>query len=378
MGNVLATVSDEKTGVDLNNDGTIDYYTANVVSANDYYPFGMMMPGRKYQAGTNSYRFRFNGKELDKETTNTTIYDYGFRIYSPALGRFLSVDPLTSKYPMLTPYQFASNKPISGVDLDGLEYVHYWVFLDKQGNFIQKYTAEDFRQMTAEQISSVHHVSADDFYKEYSTSFGKDGRGAQYTYFRQGDDGRFQQDNGSYWEMTQISTKSKIGVNGFYSGRGSITKYGGLRSEVAGTIENPYDYAQEPINIIDKWALDHDKSQATLLEGGKYGISLPGYQGPLEDVRDQVFEGDMQLYANFKNLNANSTIIDPVTNKPLSDEAKVTSTMGEYLFGKILAYKSWKISQMKNNNNPKEMEKITIDDYPNSGDRRILKLALGN
>ncbi|MCC6290010.1 MAG: hypothetical protein IT249_19190 [Chitinophagaceae bacterium] len=35
--------------------------------------------------------------------------------------RFLSVDPLSKKYPMLTPYQFASNTPIQAVDLDGLE-----------------------------------------------------------------------------------------------------------------------------------------------------------------------------------------------------------------------------------------------------------------
>jgi len=34
---------------------------------------------------------------------------------------FLSVDPLTSSYPELTPYQFASNQPIWAIDLDGLE-----------------------------------------------------------------------------------------------------------------------------------------------------------------------------------------------------------------------------------------------------------------
>ncbi|UII31317.1 LamG domain-containing protein [Fulvivirga ulvae] len=48
-------------------------------------------------------------------------YDYGFRIYNPAIGKFLSVDPLTKSYPMLTPYQYASNTPIAAVDLDGLE-----------------------------------------------------------------------------------------------------------------------------------------------------------------------------------------------------------------------------------------------------------------
>jgi hypothetical protein len=35
--------------------------------------------------------------------------------------RFITVDPLTKKYPELTPYQFASNTPIQAIDLDGLE-----------------------------------------------------------------------------------------------------------------------------------------------------------------------------------------------------------------------------------------------------------------
>ena len=117
---MLATVSDEKTGVDLNNDGTIDYYTANVVSANDYYPFGMMMPARTFRGGPGIYRFGFNGKENDKDITEGT-QDYGMRISDNRLGRFLSVDPLTGQYPWYTPYQFAGNKPIWAVDLDGLE-----------------------------------------------------------------------------------------------------------------------------------------------------------------------------------------------------------------------------------------------------------------
>jgi len=37
------------------------------------------------------------------------------------MGKFLSVDPITQKYPMLSPYQFAGNRPIVAVDLDGLE-----------------------------------------------------------------------------------------------------------------------------------------------------------------------------------------------------------------------------------------------------------------
>jgi len=65
-----------------------------------------------------SYRFGFNGKKNDMETLTQ---DFGFRIYNPGLGRFLSVDPLSSKFPKLSPYQFASNTPIMAIDLDGLE-----------------------------------------------------------------------------------------------------------------------------------------------------------------------------------------------------------------------------------------------------------------
>ncbi|HBG70623.1 MAG: hypothetical protein A2W93_09630 [Bacteroidetes bacterium GWF2_43_63] len=79
------------------------------------------------------HRFGFNGKENDNEVKGTgNQQDYGMRIYDPRLGRFLSVDPITSNYPELTPYQFASNRPIDGIDLDGLEYFYYALAFDKK------------------------------------------------------------------------------------------------------------------------------------------------------------------------------------------------------------------------------------------------------
>jgi len=92
-----------------------------VVSTTDYYAFGAPMPGRQFNSP--SYRYGFNGKEKTDEWNGNSgaSYDYGFRIYDPRAGRFLSVDPLTKKYPELTPYQFASNTPIQAIDLDGLE-----------------------------------------------------------------------------------------------------------------------------------------------------------------------------------------------------------------------------------------------------------------
>lgn len=54
-----------------------------------------------------------------------STYDYGFRIYNPQIAKFLSLDPLTASYPWYTPYQFAGNKPIAFIDLDGLEEWYY-------------------------------------------------------------------------------------------------------------------------------------------------------------------------------------------------------------------------------------------------------------
>jgi RHS repeat-associated protein len=81
----------------------------------------MDMPGRQYNAAT-GYRYGFNGKEKDNKD-GVVQYDYGMRIYDPRLMRFKSVDPLMKSYPMLTPYQYASNRPIDGIDLDGMEYL---------------------------------------------------------------------------------------------------------------------------------------------------------------------------------------------------------------------------------------------------------------
>ena len=125
LGNVLTTISDKKIGVSSGGIGSlIDYYEPDMVSAMDYYPFGM--PSRVATSSTGrTYRFGFNGKENDNEVKGFGNHqDYGMRGYDDRIGRFLSVDPLTRNYSMLTPYQFASNSPIWGVDLDGEEFLN--------------------------------------------------------------------------------------------------------------------------------------------------------------------------------------------------------------------------------------------------------------
>jgi RHS repeat-associated protein len=89
----------------------------------------MEMPDMNWK-GSNDYRYGYNGKEQDKDFANN--YDYGFRIYNAGIGKFLSVDPLTGSYPWYTPYQFAGNKPIQAIDLDGLEEYYFNLKFDKE------------------------------------------------------------------------------------------------------------------------------------------------------------------------------------------------------------------------------------------------------
>lgn len=87
-----------------------------VVESYDYYPFGLKMPGRIYPATPTVTKNLFTGKELDGETG---WYYHGARFRNPALGPWLSVDPLAEKYPSLSPYAYAANNPINFYDPDG-------------------------------------------------------------------------------------------------------------------------------------------------------------------------------------------------------------------------------------------------------------------
>jgi hypothetical protein len=52
LGNVLATIGDRRVPVDGSIiDNQAEYYTATLFSAQDYYPFGMEMPGRTFVLG---------------------------------------------------------------------------------------------------------------------------------------------------------------------------------------------------------------------------------------------------------------------------------------------------------------------------------------
>jgi RHS repeat-associated protein len=122
LGNVLVTVSDKKLQVTTN--GTsISYYNADVMTANDYYPFGMVMPNRRFSTGS-GYRYGFNGQEKSAEinsdgnSTNAEFWQYDAR-----LGRRWNMDPVCKEYE--SPYSTFGNNPIWNIDVDGSDTTKY-------------------------------------------------------------------------------------------------------------------------------------------------------------------------------------------------------------------------------------------------------------
>ena len=90
LGNVLVTISDKKLQHAAGN--TVDYYLADVVTANDYYPFGIQMPGRKFAQANGGYGYGFNGQEKSTEI-NDNSYTAEFWQYDARLGRRWNLDP---------------------------------------------------------------------------------------------------------------------------------------------------------------------------------------------------------------------------------------------------------------------------------------------
>lgn len=77
----------------------------------DYLPFGGILAERGSVAST--WLFRYAGKPWDADTS---LYDFGARLYDPALLRFVTPDPARQ---FASPYVFASNNPLNMVDPSG-------------------------------------------------------------------------------------------------------------------------------------------------------------------------------------------------------------------------------------------------------------------
>ena len=86
-----------------------------IVTKDDYYPFGLRMPGLSYNNGNENDRLKFQSKRL-QDYGNWKTYYFGWRDYDPELGRWFVVDPARQ---FASPYVYGGNNPVIGIEEDG-------------------------------------------------------------------------------------------------------------------------------------------------------------------------------------------------------------------------------------------------------------------
>jgi len=88
-----------------------------VVQHLQYLPYGeLFVSQRNSEFDT---RYKFTAKELDNETSYTY---FGARYYDSDLSGWLSVDPLSDKYPSLSSYCYSADNPVVLVDPNGMDW----------------------------------------------------------------------------------------------------------------------------------------------------------------------------------------------------------------------------------------------------------------
>ena len=98
--------------------------------------------------------YTFSAKERD---TETGLSYFGARYYSSDLSIWLSVDPMSDKYPSLSPYVYCANNPVKLVDPNGEE-----IIIERRGQRCyylegKLYTDKEFKnEYIAEEGSFFH------------------------------------------------------------------------------------------------------------------------------------------------------------------------------------------------------------------------------
>jgi RHS repeat-associated protein len=96
----------------------------DIIDENHFYPFGLKHSGYNTSvllSGNNdAQKYKFEEQERQDEL-GLNLDNFKYRNYDYAIGRFMSVDPLSEKYNWQANYSFCSNQVVHSRELEGLE-----------------------------------------------------------------------------------------------------------------------------------------------------------------------------------------------------------------------------------------------------------------
>ena len=261
-------------------------------------------------------------------------------------SRFLSVDPLGSKFPMLTPYQYASNRPIDGKDLDGLEYISYIVDIYQYEN--------------GATLQTINYKWFDDL---QHNKCGELGQGVTY-------DVRVHTASGAAYQITPffVSRQDKIPgvVDKDYGNYMGATSLYGVNSHISTTafdnkriLGGAYNYDIPAVDYVDDQARQHDQGYDAL--GAKGGNSLfkDWSTTPVDDKALKGWNDFLRNAYTGKYTDGN----DPFNHQPITDNEVNAALRGSALFSKVMNDKLNGISSFMQKNFGSEATKDREANY---------------
>jgi hypothetical protein len=268
LGNVLATVLDRKTGFPSSGGAGVvyDHWLADLASTADYYPGGMMMPGRNTEYSWS--RMGAQGSPKDDEVYGKgNLIDMGDRHLLTQINRTPKLDKDASNYPSVSPYSYVLNTFPNAIDPDGKNVFLITYLPDKSYSGHSAIAVENYRMVIQKVVKNGK--------TEYKTTYEKDGTSTIYEL-----SGTVTSEN--------PKDNAKMKVKGEYrgNGKGEVVKTSDIKNGITSTHAN----GSLPDGIIElTTSMETDAGIKNQME--VYAIQNPNYQGTSNNCTDYVVFG---------------------------------------------------------------------------------------
>ncbi|NLL28657.1 MAG: RHS repeat-associated core domain-containing protein [Bacteroidales bacterium] len=103
----------------LGSNSFVTDYSGKAIQELRYMPYGEILTNKRSTGSNYNTPYKFSAKEKDAETG---FNYFGARYYVDYMYVWLSVDPMSDKYPSTSPYMYCLGNPVKLVDPDGMEF----------------------------------------------------------------------------------------------------------------------------------------------------------------------------------------------------------------------------------------------------------------
>ena len=177
------------TDADGDGDGEVSFELADgeILETRTLYPFGAYAFGY-VRDGYEPGREDFTGHESVGREANRyhAVHDMGARHYSPALGRFLGVDPLADQFPADNPYHYVHGDPVNLTDPTGMYAAGY---AQAGGPGTRDFSQDEQREANFAAAKALARASGETYVNSGDGTFVREG--PTTTIVREEDDGTY-------------------------------------------------------------------------------------------------------------------------------------------------------------------------------------------